>query len=482
MRKINQRIVYAIAESLVQGPAGSLELKRMVDKRLNCTLPSDTFYRYKEISKGLGIIDSKPRAKKVRGGYQTLHSLTERGKKLMALGLNLIDPKKYQYHKDNYEIVSVGDWTDDDELYKLFLIMASIDTIESTHIEEIYEPDENELLERLRVLVPTISMNDLVIAEKERRFIDGCIATYYKPVSCLQIWKEEHPASKINIRRQCKKRTVSKNIITNSRATQDQEEQQQSVATDVYVTNCKITFYYVKILGASASDIVRYNKGYGKRGQKFTGMITGPISFTRVQKALSLLEREQLISSIGKLNGETRYEITDETIRRFIGNCLVIHGHIMDLMNRLWSYRIRKIYSYDRRWLEMIYRHNKADKIISSNLAFFDDDLPRFIDERLSREQELLLSLDSSPDSISSSGGGTINDYRKSAAIRREVEETRRRVEEEARALKGYIKKEIQDMQVAYAYTFKEYHFPLERIMQLLILPYLAPSKKQYKN
>jgi hypothetical protein len=51
MRKINQKIIDAIAESLAQGPAGTLELKRRVDRRLNRNLPCDTFYRYKDIKR-----------------------------------------------------------------------------------------------------------------------------------------------------------------------------------------------------------------------------------------------------------------------------------------------------------------------------------------------------------------------------------------------------------------------------------------------
>ena len=68
MRKINEKIIYTIAESLLQGPAGSLELKRMVDRQLDRRLPLDTYYRYLEVSKGLGIITSTTRARKVKGG------------------------------------------------------------------------------------------------------------------------------------------------------------------------------------------------------------------------------------------------------------------------------------------------------------------------------------------------------------------------------------------------------------------------------
>jgi hypothetical protein len=418
MRKINQKIIDAIAESLAQGPAGTLELKRRVDRRLNRNLPCDTFYRYKEISKGLGIIDSKPQAKKVRGGYQTVHSLTERAKKYIALGFSLVDITKYRYHKNKHEIVSVGDWTDNDELYQLFLIMASIDTIESVHVEKMHVTDENEMLERVRVLVPAMSINDVVVARKEIG-IDGSVATYYKPVSCMQIVKEEYPATMITKKRERKKRSLGKNIGTNLTATQQHEENKHGVGTGVRVVKHKVRFYNVRILGASASDIVQYNNDNTKRGHKFTGMIRRPISLKKVQRALSMLQREQLIVPIGKLKGKTRYTVCNTQVRRFIGNCIVIQDQIINLLNRLWQYRVRKVNSRDRIWLEMIYGHRKADRIISNNLSFLDDDLPKLIDERLSTEQQLS-SPNNRPD-LTSSISDNGNDDR-NAAIKAEIE------------------------------------------------------------
>jgi hypothetical protein len=473
MRKINQKIIDTIAESLASGPAGSLELKKRVDRRLNRNLPLDTFYRYKEISKGLGIIDSKPQAKKVRGGYQTVHSLTERAKKYIALGFSLVDITKYQYHKDNHEIVSVGDWTNNDELYQLFLIMSSIDTIESVHVEKMLVTDENEMLERVRVLVPAMSIKDLVVARKEVG-IDGSVATYYKPVSCMQIVKEEYPAMMITKKRERKKRSSGKITGTNLKATQQHEENKHGIGASVTAVKCKITFYNIRILGASASDIVHYNKDNTRRGQKFTGMITQPFSLNKAQRALSVLQREQLIVPIGKLKGKTRYTICNTQVRRFIGNCLVIQDQIINLLNRLWQYRVRKINSRDRMWLEMIYGHRKADRIISNSLSFLDDDLPKLIDEKLSKEQEVL-SLNNRPD-LTSSSSYNGNDGR-SAAVKAEIEKSRKQVEHDSEIHERYIRKQIEELREIYEETFSEYCFPIERIMQLVVLP-----SKKLKN
>jgi hypothetical protein len=67
----------------------------------------------------------------------------------------------------------------------------------------------------------------------------------------------------------------------------------------------------------------------------------------------------------------------------------------------------------------MIYGHRKADRIISNNLSFLDDDLPKLIDERLSTEQQLS-SPNNRPD-LTSSISDNGNDDR-NAAIKAEIE------------------------------------------------------------
>jgi hypothetical protein len=169
--------------------------------------------------------------------------------------------------------------------------MASIDTIESAHREEMYGTNKKQMLERPKGLVPTISINDLVIVGKEKR-MDCCIVTYYKPISSLQIWKEDCIATKITKRREeSKKRTFGKNIGPDSKASENQKE--QTVAINISVTKHNIPFYYVRILGASVTDILRYIRGDAKSHRKFTGEDRCPPSQARVKKALSLLQKEQ---------------------------------------------------------------------------------------------------------------------------------------------------------------------------------------------
>ena len=171
---------------------------------------------------------------------------------------------------------------------------------------------------------------------------------------------------------------------------------------------------------------------------------------------------------IGKLKGKTRYTVCNTQVCRFIGNCLVIQDQVINLLNRLWQYRVRKINSRDRIWLEMIYGHRKADRIISSSLSFLDEDLPKLIDDRLSTEQQVL-SPNTRPDLTSSSSYNGNDD--RNAAIKAEIEKSRKQVEQDAEILEQYIRKQIEELREIYGATFSEYRFPIERIMQLAVLP-----------
>ena len=357
----------------------------------------------------------------------------------MALGFSLLDMSKYQYHK-NKESVSVGGLTEDDEMSRLFLILASFDTIENDLGLEIFGKDENGMLGEIKGIAPTLSIKDLVVSRREE-LNDGRIVTYYKPVACLQILKEEYhypPSNPYN------KRTENENITTDSESSDDEALEKKTISAEVPVTKRRTTIYIVRVLGVSASDIIRYNNNL--RDRNFAGTITRPLSMSRVKKALSLLRREQLISPIGRIKGETRYTITDGTVREFIGNCLAIQVQVIELLNKLWKYRIRKVGNSDRRLLEIIYGRRKADQIINDNFAFLDVELPELIEKDLSWRQNLLSS---------SSNPSLTNDDRK-AAIKAEIEKWQREIEQESRGNEKYIRKQIQEMQARYANTFKD--------------------------
>ena len=118
----------------------------------------------------------------------------------------------------------------------------------------------------------------------------------------------------------------------------------------------------------------------------------------------------------------------------------------------------------------MIYGHRKADRIISSSLSFLDEDLPKLIDDRLSTEQQVL-SPNTRPDLTSSSSYNGNDD--RNAAIKAEIEKSRKQVEQDAEILEQYIRKQIEELREIYGATFSEYRFPIERIMQLAVLPCL---------
>jgi hypothetical protein len=118
--------------------------------------------------------------------------------------------------------------------------------------------------------------------------------------------------------------------------------------------------------------------------------------------------------------------ISDESLRDFIVDCSLLLGNVVQRKLSLILQYVRKSTKEEQRWLRMIHGSNKADQILAS---YYD------VRHSLSRKKKAIL---------------------------------RERAEREIKVLENEMREAIRYLNETYANTIDRYHFPSEKIIQLI--------------
>jgi hypothetical protein len=313
---------------------GHRELKRKTEKALNLTFSTSTFDRYLDILvEGEVFTKYKRHARGGKADYRlTKRALQEF--KAGVLQIRGIEP-------------SLEVFADEEERYRLYHLLFTIETLEPPFVNEIYDTEEG-MLERIRKLFGvSISSDDLVIESIQRKEVN-CTVTFYKPVSCMHIAKKVfskgEPLTQLDA-------NSDATTVDSSSSSSPADLQQQQFA-----------FYNLKAIGFSVTDIVNYDRKFG-----FVSL--QDLTKSKVKRTVRLLTKAKIITPVGTLKGETRYAFADESLRKMVASCLIVFNHTIWLLSKVWQYE-RKVDKEERAWLEKVYGKRQADRIISDNYDF----------------------------------------------------------------------------------------------------------------
>jgi hypothetical protein len=347
-RRYNKNILFAIIEQAAQNAKqkiygqhehddhhyhrhglGHRELKRKTEQALSQYFSTGTFDMYLDL-----LVDSHVFTKRkhyARGG-KAEYRLTKKSLQEYRAGvlqISAIEP-------------AIEVFADEEERYRLYQLLFTIETIEPPFLEEIYDTEEGMLKRVRKFFKVRISRGDLAVQSIEREEVD-CTVTHYKPVSCVCITRRDYYPRSSNKH----DRTINAYKPSSQPGTDKQ----------------KAAFYYVKAEGFSVTDIMNYHK-------KFGFVRTHDLTKTKVKRGIMLLTKAGIVEPIRKLGDEMRYSFADNSLRQLIGSCFVVFHHTVNLLSKVWQYE-RKVNSQERAWLESIYGRRQADRIISDYYDFF---------------------------------------------------------------------------------------------------------------